>query len=324
MHQSNYNQFNYNQPPPHQKPPRRQDPGIFEKIVGTDIAEKFRNPAFTTMALMITGGIFGLAIILSYPDKPQDVANIPVVLAERTPSKVAPDAAGGMEAPFQDSTVFSSLSGDVVDEEPPIENLFASEEPIERADVEALQQTEPAAGDEELPEETASLIERATGVKETPEETPKESTEASVNPDDILQKVEAPEKPEATATESESEPSQDSLEFVKSVLKQKDAKSSATESASVEPAAGFAITPGTHYVQLGSVKSAAGAASEWGKIQDKYPAELKDAKYRVERADLGERGVFYRIQAGPMSGESASDICDSIKQQSPGGCLVVK
>ena len=100
--------------------------------------------------------------------------------------------------------------------------------------------------------------------------------------------------------------------------------SSAQEAAAIAPAAGFAITPGTHYVQLGSVKSQAGASSQWGVFKRKYSDELQDVKYRVERADLGERGTFYRIQAGPMSGESATEICNSIKAQTPGGCLVVK
>ncbi|MCB1721141.1 MAG: SPOR domain-containing protein [Alphaproteobacteria bacterium] len=39
---------------------------------------------------------------------------------------------------------------------------------------------------------------------------------------------------------------------------------------------------------------------------------------------MGERGTYYRIQAGPMSRASASDICDSIKAQKPGGCLVTQ
>jgi len=123
---------------------------------------------------------------------------------------------------------------------------------------------------------------------------------------------------------------------VRSVLDKKDgravsdtASDVATRAASVQPAAGnptrsFTITPGEHYVQLGSVTSVSGAESEWGKLQSKFSAELGSLPHRVQTADLGDRGTFYRIQAGPMSAESAASICDSIKAQKPGGGLVTK
>ncbi len=98
----------------------------------------------------------------------------------------------------------------------------------------------------------------------------------------------------------------------------------------IEPAAGMASVAGkafalgNFFVQLGSVRSEAGAAGEWGKLQKAFASELQNASYRVQRADLGERGIYYRIQAGPMSRASADEVCGSIKAQKPGGCLVVK
>lgn len=139
----------------------------------------------------------------------------------------------------------------------------------------------------------------------------------------------------------------ETLEFVRSVLEKKDAhkalnapatrdhtakatakKTPAKAVAEVSPAAGSqaaaGITPGNYYVQLGSVTNAVGAEGEWGKIKKSFSAQLSGVDHRIKSADLGERGIYYRIQAGPMSKESANALCGEIKAQKPGGCLVTK
>ena len=76
-------------------------------------------------------------------------------------------------------------------------------------------------------------------------------------------------------------------------------------------------------MQLASITDAKRAVSEWTKMQRKYPV-LVSSKFRVQEASL-PGGTFYRIQAGPMSKESATQICNALKQANkPGGCLVVK
>lgn len=98
----------------------------------------------------------------------------------------------------------------------------------------------------------------------------------------------------------------------------------------IEPAAGMAspapkinAAPGGYFVQLASVPNRAGTEGEWKKLQKKFGSIIGGLKYRVQEASLGERGTFYRIQAGPISKESAEDICREVKAAS-GGCLVVK
>lgn len=98
----------------------------------------------------------------------------------------------------------------------------------------------------------------------------------------------------------------------------------------IEPASGMAspapkinAAPGGYYVQLASVPNRAGTEGEWKKLQKKFGSLIGGMKYRVQEASLGERGTFYRIQAGPISKDSAEDICREVKAAS-GGCLVVK
>ncbi len=91
--------------------------------------------------------------------------------------------------------------------------------------------------------------------------------------------------------------------------------------ASIKPASG---TPGgTSYVQVASVPDAGRIAGEWASVSGKLPM-IQGMNYRTQRADLGAKGVYHRIQVGPMSKEAAVSLCDQIKARKPGGCLVVK
>jgi len=82
-------------------------------------------------------------------------------------------------------------------------------------------------------------------------------------------------------------------------------------------------TAGEYYIQLASTKDKSSADVEWKKLSKKYSV-ISSLPYRVETADLGERGLFYRIQAGPMSRADAQKKCAAIKKINPNGCLVKK
>ncbi len=82
-------------------------------------------------------------------------------------------------------------------------------------------------------------------------------------------------------------------------------------------------TEGTHYVQIGAVKSAAAAESGWGAYQKEYSPVLSGMDHRIQRADLGDKGIYFRIQAGPLTKSKADSVCSQIKAQKPGGCIIV-
>lgn len=243
----------------------------------------------------------------------------------------------------------------------PVENLLEPAAPVEEAvdTLEAFSQEaqeaaqaaesaveaiEPAAGDltKETPsagaQESIQTLLDVPQAKEEPIENllkdvdPKTvasvtQTREKVPPQDLVRKGdESPKQPEQLHAAGSSP---DTIAFVRSVLDQKDnASKVANAAAAVEPASGGnalkapSVTPGNYYVQLGSVTSRSGADSEWTRFTKSLP--IKGLDYRVQEANLGERGTYYRIQAGPMSKASADELCGSIKAQKPGGCLVVK
>lgn len=79
---------------------------------------------------------------------------------------------------------------------------------------------------------------------------------------------------------------------------------------------------GTKAVQLGAVRSEAGAREEWTRVQKKFPTQLGALSFSVQRVDLGEKGIFWRVRGGPLQQVDARRVCQTL---SAGGqsCLVV-
>jgi hypothetical protein len=79
---------------------------------------------------------------------------------------------------------------------------------------------------------------------------------------------------------------------------------------------------GGFVVQLSSQKSEAEAQSSFRSLQAKFPTELGDLQPIIRRADLGNKGVFYRTLVGPFaSAQEASQFCASYKAAG-GQCVV--
>jgi hypothetical protein len=70
---------------------------------------------------------------------------------------------------------------------------------------------------------------------------------------------------------------------------------------------------GSILVQVSAITDGSRIMQEWQELQDRYPQVLKPLKLVVEEARLGERNVFYRVQAGAFgSREGAAEACDSL------------
>ena len=72
-----------------------------------------------------------------------------------------------------------------------------------------------------------------------------------------------------------------------------------------------------YWIQVGSHKDEAIARAEWQKIQGAAQALAANAGNRIQRADLGARGVYYRIQIGPFASPGeAGQFCAQLKARS--------
>ncbi|MEZ5764767.1 MAG: SPOR domain-containing protein [Xanthobacteraceae bacterium] len=82
-------------------------------------------------------------------------------------------------------------------------------------------------------------------------------------------------------------------------------------------------TSGGYVVQVSSQRSEADAQAAYRAIQSRFPNVLGSRSAMIRRADLGERGIYYRAMVGPFSAaEEAGQLCNSLK--SVGGQCVVQ
>lgn len=81
---------------------------------------------------------------------------------------------------------------------------------------------------------------------------------------------------------------------------------------------------GNYLIQFGAVRSESGAKQEWSKLQNKLPSLLGDLSLNIEKADLGSKGVYYRIQSSRLSKDDASSVCSQVKASKASDCLVKK
>lgn len=270
------------------------------------------NPAFKFLTIVITLAVFAAIIWYSYPKERrlQNELAIPVIKAENKPFRVKPDDEGGMDVLFGDSTVFDTIASDDKQTERRIENLLSDEEePLSRqaifAGLKTELNTEPqtqtldsanteTVKEEEKPQVKAKRIRMIPAQETAPASEKKKEVETNITASPTI-------KPET-----------------KPVVK---ASTPKAEPVKTPPAS---VKSGSYYVQLGSLKSETDAKSAWTTYQNKYKGLLPANDYRINKADISGKGIFYRLQAGPFAKDSADNICNTIKNKYKGGCFVIK
>lgn len=81
---------------------------------------------------------------------------------------------------------------------------------------------------------------------------------------------------------------------------------------------------GGYMVQISSQRSEADAQASIRSLQSKYPNQLGEREAIVRRADLGEKGIYYRAMVGPFgTAGDADQFCGSLKAAG-GVCYRVK
>jgi cell division protein FtsN len=75
-------------------------------------------------------------------------------------------------------------------------------------------------------------------------------------------------------------------------------------------------------VQVSSQRSQADAQSSWNSLKSRYSSVLGALEPSIQEADLGAKGVFYRVRVGPWaSRDEAIGVCEAL-QAAGGDCFV--
>lgn len=77
-------------------------------------------------------------------------------------------------------------------------------------------------------------------------------------------------------------------------------------------------------VQIASQTSREAALSTFASLQRRYSAVLGNLEADIQRADLGERGIYYRVRVGPWAQrDDAVGVCEALKSAG-GDCFVAR
>ncbi len=95
----------------------------------------------------------------------------------------------------------------------------------------------------------------------------------------------------------------------------------ATQPASTQAALPSSVPAGDFVVQLASLRSDEEARATFGRLQNRFGSILSGFGPNIQRADLGDRGIYHRVRVGPMDRAAADSLCQ--RYQSAGGdCFV--
>jgi len=226
-------------------------------------------------------------------------AAVPVVRADPRPVKLRPDTPGGIEVPFQNTQIYDRVGQQSAGlagggERPgspqgairPVERLLPGPEaPLPRP----VPPPAPVAA-----------------IPATPDVTPPPNAVVVAQPPPPRAAVQAaPPVPAPAPAPATPAP----------------APAAVARAPAVPAAAG---APGGIRIQLASLRAEADAQREWARLQRQHADVLGGLTPSYPAADLGERGVYIRLQAGPFPiPEGARAACETLRARGV-GCNVVR
>lgn len=95
----------------------------------------------------------------------------------------------------------------------------------------------------------------------------------------------------------------------------------ATAPATPAPAVTQAAPTGDFVVQLASLRSPEQAQATFNTLQGRFGSILTGFSPDIQRADLGDRGIYHRLRVGPMDRTAANSLCQRY-QAAGGDCIV--
>ncbi len=81
------------------------------------------------------------------------------------------------------------------------------------------------------------------------------------------------------------------------------------------------LVAGGRMVQVSSQRSQEAANATFRDLQARYPGILGGYDANVQRADLGDRGIFFRVRVGPFAAADARNLCSQLKSAG-GDCIL--
>ena len=278
--------------------------------------------------LLVAGGSAAGVIFFFYQDGMpfQQEGTPPLVEADENPFKVRPENPEGMEFAHRDNTAYDAIEnpegavddGVVSLQDPP-------DLPTSPAFDDDTESDNPYQEDGALSSEALALLEgdeEPVNTSAAPEADGQGGTESAAVPPQASPDDNKGESSDPVTSETEEADADTRGEVAETADQPVAAQATAAD---VKPVA----VPSTSLaksvrIQLGSLRSKALAEREWKRLAGRHNVLLGALTLHVQQADLGARGVFYRVQAGPLvTVQAAREVCRQLESKKV-GCIVVR
>jgi len=246
---------------------------------------------WVVLILILAGG--GWAGWMYLQDDAQELAStegVPLIISPKFELKEKPADPGGMKVPDRDKMVYDRMTGEGLPAGQGVERLLPPPE---------------------TPIEPPATVTPDGAVEVPPPPAPKD-----------MSSVEAEAKAERAPAAPPSAPA--SLAPPAPVAAPQPAPEPAPEPAP-QPSLKATAPAGQGYlVQLSAVRTEQAAKLEWARLVEKNPDVLRGLDPVIQRADLGTKGIFYRVRGGWFTSRAeAKAICDELARRNV-GCIIAK
>lgn len=228
------------------------------------------------------------------------IADIPTVHSPLAPIKIKPEDEGGMKIANQEKKVYDLIG--------------KNSEGISREKVISTKTTAVAPAEEEFLDSDDNYGE------EVKDEIGKEGDDIEKQPVEVTDKPVKMSEPEKKVEEKKVEEVKSAEVLPKETPKTEEVKTETKAEAKVEEKKEVKATEPVNVsnknmfkVQILSTKNEAQAKGDFKRLVKKFP-DLKNIKNEIEKADLGAKGIYYRLKIGEFkTREEASALCKKLK-----------
>lgn len=236
--------------------------------------------------------VLGVSGYFLYPFEFSSDKGVPIIQADKSPYKEKPKDPGGIKIPYQNIEVFERLTSRK-SQNVPVEQLLPQAEKPEQVKVILEQKKDEVAEPQNVNKD--AIVSHKTEVEKT----------EKINNDAVdIKKI--PDVEESKPIEV-SKPTPEKQDKIAELVN--DLSNPAIKKIKL---------------QIFSTKNKQAAEIEKAKFEKKFAKELKGLKTALNRVDLGDKGIYYRLQVGHFkTPNSAENFCILVTDKKT-GCFYIK
>lgn len=263
------------------------------------------------LSLVLFAAIVGLSYSIGVGDAEKGA--IPIIRADGTAIKVRPDNPGGRKYPHQDLTIYNSFRSDILEKDVQLKDdiekpvsLLPNKQEISGNDMSSSKDmNNPTSNADSVGNNNDKIQLMTVSEAQTPT-TPPETKPVSTEKTEMLHAQDTVKSEEA----------------IKNIVTQSTASKPEVAKPVVTKPVVLKIEPvktqpivqnGKAYLQIGAFRSEADALGAFKRAKVKF-SELASVSPMIVKADLGAKGVYYRLRVGPFDGKQKSlNVCAGLK-----------